>query len=148
MQRPSRTWNSRVGGPAGAGGGVPAFGSVDVNAEEIGEDNARQLGGELQQGSVPGGARFDPEAAQPVGQAGRVHRLCRAPARKQPLIALRQVASHSDRRPVGEPLDQFVEWWREHDVILTEPQRDTAVCDVDITARQSNDAGRRLSVEQ
>jgi hypothetical protein len=45
-------------------------------------------------------------------------------------------------------LDPLAQWWREEDVLLTEPEPDLAVLDLNARASQPRDAGRGLGVEE
>lgn len=59
-----------------------------MDAEEVGEDGGRDLGGQLQQGGVAVGARIDAEGAQPLGKPGGVQVLAGAAAGEQPVAVM------------------------------------------------------------
>lgn len=119
-----------------------------MDSKKVSEDEAGQLGAELQQCGVARRSRFDPKVAQARGHRRRAHRLTGPASREKPEIILDEVAGHPSWHLLWQSLDQIAQRWREEDVILTEPEPYLVLVGPNARASQPNDAGGRLGVKE
>ncbi|MCP3851446.1 MAG: ArdC family protein [Gammaproteobacteria bacterium] len=137
---------SGVGGPVPAGESDPFRGLPGADADRFGQQRWGDLGGELGDGGCSVGSGVDADAAEPVGDRGRVDRPIGSGGGEQPagLEMIRGALLAADWELAGEAGEGF----GQIDLVALERDRDLAVAGFgELINTEPGDAGHWLGVE-
>jgi hypothetical protein len=137
-----------VGGPVPGGDLLPLDRGLDVDAECLGQDGSRDLGGQGEQGGAAALPRADPEGVEPLGERVLGQRASRLASREEP--GGRAVEQAAARRPAAgrEPGDEGVQRGGQDDRAAAQAQEGAAVLVQDMPRCQGRDDAELLRVEQ
>jgi len=119
-----------------------------VDAECLGQDGGRDVGGQGEQGSAAALPRADPEGVEPLGERALGQRASRLASREKP--ERRDAGQAAARWPAAglEPGDEGVQRGGQDDRAAAQAQRGAAVLVQDMPGRQGRDDAELLGVEQ
>jgi hypothetical protein len=119
-----------------------------VDAERLGQDGGRDLGGQGEQSGAAALARADPEGAKPLGERVLGQRASGPASGEEP--GRRDAEQAAARRPVAsrEPGDEVVQRGGQDDRAAAEAEEGAAVLVLDVAGGQGGDDAELLRVEQ
>ena len=108
--------------PAGASGGAPAFGSDDVQAEEVCQDAGGQVLGEVEQSTAAAGPWIDAESSEPVAKRCGMGGATRPSSEKQPRVVSCKAPCRARADEHWEALQEGGEWLADLDGVGSQAQ--------------------------
>jgi hypothetical protein len=137
-----------VGAPVSTGDFLPLDGGLDVDAEGLGRDRGRDVGGQGEQGGAATLARADPEGMQPLAESVFGQRASWPASREQPGGRDTEQAGARYLAAARERADQGVQRGGQQDGPAAQAQERAAVLMQDMLSRQGCDDTELLGVEQ
>jgi len=119
-----------------------------VDAERLGQDGGRDLGGQGEQGCAAALPGADPEGVEPLGERVLGQRASGPASGEEP--GGRDAEQAAARRPAAgrEPGDEVVQRGRQDDRAVAEAEEGAAVLVQDVPGGQGGDDAELLGVEQ